>query len=67
MNLLAYIDPGAGLLAWQTVVAAFVGVVFYLKKTRDAIARFGRKLLRRDEAAGFGSNSCARAAILARP
>ena len=29
-----YIDPGMGLLAWQALVAAFLGTLFYLKKTR---------------------------------
>jgi hypothetical protein len=47
-NLLAYVDPGSGLLVWQMIGAAFVGSVFYMKKTRDSIMRLGRKLLRRD-------------------
>jgi hypothetical protein len=34
MTLLAYIDPGLGALVWQTIVAAFIGFLFYLKKTR---------------------------------
>jgi hypothetical protein len=32
--LIAYIDPGLGTLIVQTVVAAFVGVFFYINKTR---------------------------------
>jgi len=28
----AYIDPGAGSLMWQLVVAAFVGLLFYWRK-----------------------------------
>ena len=32
--ILAYIDPGLGVLLWQTIIAAFVGFLFYLKKTR---------------------------------
>ena len=32
--ILAYIDPGLGALLWQMIVAAFVGFLFYLKKTR---------------------------------
>jgi hypothetical protein len=28
----AYTDPGTGALIWQMVAAAFVGVVFYLRK-----------------------------------
>ncbi len=39
MNHLAYVDPGVGLLAWQAVVAAFVGLLFYLEKTRRAVVR----------------------------
>jgi len=34
MMIIAYVDPGMGLLAWQAVVAAFVGTLFYVKKTR---------------------------------
>jgi hypothetical protein len=34
MIFVAYIDPGFGLLAWQALVAACVGTLFYLKKTR---------------------------------
>ena len=48
MACLAYIDPGSGLLAWQVIVAAFVGCLFYLKKVRSFVARLGRKILRRD-------------------
>lgn len=45
--LLAYIDPGSGLLLWQGIVAAFVGLLFYLRQTRKWIVRqfqrvFGR-------------------------
>ena len=35
MAILAYVDPGTGLLAWQAVMAAIVGTFFYVKKTRD--------------------------------
>ena len=46
--VLAYIDPGLGALLWQTIVAAFVGLLFYLKKTRrwivDSVLKlFGRR------------------------
>ena len=41
--LWAYVDPGSGLLVWQALVAAVIGLLFYLKKTRD----FGFALLRR--------------------
>ncbi len=48
MTFLAYIDPGSGLLVWQLVVAAFVGCMFYIKKTRDFLGKLGRKIFRRD-------------------
>lgn len=54
MNLFGYVDPGLGLLAWQTIVAAFLGVLFYLKKTRtwlvDLLCRPFRALKRRQRA-----------------
>jgi hypothetical protein len=46
MAILAYVDPGTGLLAWQTVVAAFVGTFFYVKKTRDWVLRYFWRLCR---------------------
>jgi hypothetical protein len=48
MNCFAYVDPGAGLLAWQMVLAAFVGGLFYVKKVRSFAGKLGRKLLGRD-------------------
>ena len=36
------------MLAWQLLVAAVVGLVFYLKKSRDFLKKMVRKLLRRD-------------------
>jgi hypothetical protein len=48
MNGFAYIDPGSGLLVWQLVVAAFVGCLFYIKKTREFLGRLGRKIFRRE-------------------
>lgn len=30
-----YVDPGAGTLAWQMVVALLVGGVFYLRRAVD--------------------------------
>jgi len=44
MIILAYVDPGTGLLAWQALVAAFVGTFFYVKKTRDWLMNRFRKL-----------------------
>jgi|SRR5208283_1732441 len=41
MNIffLAYVDPGVGALAWQMVISAFVGVLFYLKATRNWVVK----------------------------
>jgi hypothetical protein len=47
MAIFAYVDPGTGLLAWQTVVAAFVGTLFYVKKTRDWLLRCFSRLFKR--------------------
>jgi hypothetical protein len=46
MAILAYIDPGTGLLAWQALVAAVVGTFFYVKKTRDWLVQRLCRLLR---------------------
>ncbi len=46
MTILAYIDPGLGALAWQTVVSAFVGLFFYLKQTRKWVVGVFLRLLR---------------------
>ena len=45
MNLLLYVDPGSGLLAWQMIVAAMVGALFYLKRFRLMLGKLGRKLI----------------------
>ena len=44
MRIFAYIDPGLGLLVWQTIVAAFVGFIFYVKKTRRWILNQFRRI-----------------------
>jgi hypothetical protein len=44
---LGYIDPGLGALIWQSIVAAFVGLFFYLKKTRQWFVGVFRKILGR--------------------
>ena len=54
--VLAYIDPGLGALLWQTIIAAFVGLLFYLKKTRRWIVGMVQKIFRRKvekQGAGF--------------
>jgi hypothetical protein len=47
--ILAYIDPGVGALLWQTIIAAFVGALFYLKKTRRWIVGVFRKMFGRSQ------------------
>lgn len=47
--LLAYIDPGLGTLLWQSIIAAFVGFLFYLKKTRRWIVGVFRKIFGRSQ------------------
>ena len=44
--LIAYVDPGTGLLLWQAIVSAFVGAIFYVKKTRTWVFRGISKVLR---------------------
>ena len=39
MHILAYIDPGSGALIWQSIIGVFVGMFFYLRKTRKWIGR----------------------------
>jgi uncharacterized membrane protein len=44
--LLGYVDPGLGALVWQSTVSAFIGVLFYFKKTRRWAVSFFQKLFR---------------------
>ena len=46
--LVAYVDPGSGLLVWQMIVSSLLGSLFYFKKSRDLILATARKFLRRD-------------------
>ncbi len=39
MHVLAYIDPGLGALIWQSVIGIFVGLLFYMRRTRKWIGR----------------------------
>jgi len=47
--ILAYVDPGVGALLWQAIIAAFVGLLFYLKKTRRWIVGVFRKMFGRSQ------------------
>ena len=51
MDLLAYIDPGTGLLIWQTVVAVVLGLLFYVKKVRKWFVGIFRRLFGADKPA----------------
>jgi hypothetical protein len=31
-SILAYIDPGTGLMVWQSVTAALIGAAFYFRR-----------------------------------
>lgn len=57
MIVLAYIDPGLGALIWQTMAAAFVGFLFYLKKTRRWIVSTILKIFRRGHKAATTSTT----------
>jgi hypothetical protein len=50
MTILAYVDPGMGLLAWQALVAACVGTLFYLKKTRTWLVALVQKPFKSNKA-----------------
>jgi len=45
--ILGYIDPGQGMVIWQAIVSAFVGFLFYMKKSRDFIVGIFFKIFRR--------------------
>ena len=47
--MLAYIDPGSGLLIWQAVAAVVIGLLFYLKKMRDYVVFLFRRIFRRNK------------------
>src|SRR5438552_2201571 len=47
---LAYVDPGLGQMAWQVLVATFLGTFFYIKKLRvwfEGMIRRAFQVLRR--------------------
>jgi hypothetical protein len=46
MIILGYVDPGLGALIWQTIAAACIGFVFYLRQTRRWIVRVFTRLSR---------------------
>jgi hypothetical protein len=52
--LFSYVDPGMGLLLWQALVAAVVGLVFYVKKAREKVLAVLRRLFRAGNAPRAG-------------
>lgn len=48
MLFIGYIDPGSGALIWQALVAAGVGLIFYVKKSREFLVRTLSRLFRKD-------------------
>lgn len=47
--MFAYIDPGLGQMIWLSIVSAFVGLMFYIKKARTWIAHAFLKIFRRED------------------
>jgi len=39
LAILAYIDPGSGALLWQTITAAALGTLFYIRRFMWKIRR----------------------------
>jgi hypothetical protein len=46
MHVLAYIDPGLGALIWQSIIGVFVGLLFYMRRTRKWLGRLMSKVFR---------------------
>jgi len=65
--MVAYIDPGLGALIWQTVVSALVGLLFYLRKTRQAILSLFRKIFGRRQPSPAASNAAPPPKVAAQP
>lgn len=49
MYILAYIDPGMGALIWQSIIGVFVGLLFYMRRTRQWLGRLMGKVFRSGE------------------
>ena len=52
----AYIDPGTGSLIYQTALTLLLGVGFMLRRSRESIARFVRRISGRDVASETGAD-----------
>jgi hypothetical protein len=56
-TIFAYVDPGLGLLAWQALVAVVLGLVFYVKKTREKVLGLLSKRFRKKQSPQEGPAS----------
>jgi hypothetical protein len=52
----AYIDPGAGSLIYQTALTVLLGLGFMMRRSRESIGRFFRRLSGRDVASDSGAD-----------
>jgi hypothetical protein len=52
----AYIDPGTGSLIYQTALTVLLGVGFVLRRSRESIARFVKRLSGRDLSGAPGAD-----------
>ena len=55
--MFAYIDPGLGQLIWLSIVSAFTGLVFYIKKTRAFVARIFLNIFGRGKKVAGGADA----------
>jgi hypothetical protein len=51
----AYIDPGTGSLIYQTALTVLLGLGFMVRRSRESIGRFIRRLGGRDVASDTGA------------
>ena len=52
----AYIDPGTGSLIYQTALTVLLGLGFMMRRSRESIGRFFRRLSGRDVASDSGAD-----------
>ena len=52
----AYVDPGTGSLIYQTALTALLGLGFMMRRSRESVLRFIRRLSGRDVASDTGAD-----------
>ena len=52
----AYIDPGTGSLIYQTALTVLLGLGLVMRRSRESVARFFRRLGGRDVASDSGAD-----------